>query len=343
MNTKHEDNALLEQRGLRLSAIGALGMAALGIGFSFPTGSEAVLLDGLFSLIGFAVGLVAMRVAALVARPDDESFHFGYAAYEPMLNMAKGLLIAFVTLFAFISAIGSIFDGGREVEGSMAVVYALIAGIGCLVIAFTLRSIGRRTNSPLLEVDAKNWLMDGLISGAVAVAFGIVVLLKSSSFASWVPYTDPAIVILLVLLTLPIPVQIIRANWNQLLGRAPNLELQNEARQRVDQALASHPGLTPHIRLLETGRHAYVQLYITLGEEAKFETIDDLDRLRSEIHNTVAQGDSTISLDVIFTRDPRWTARSLRADDNSDNQPPLHNVDPSPDESQQEPESGRTS
>jgi len=291
--------------------IGSLGMAALGIGFSFSPGSQAVLLDGLFSLIGFAVGLVAMRVASMVARPDDESFHFGYATYEPMLNMAKGLLIAFVTFFAFLSAVFTILDGGQEVQGGMAVAYALVACVGCLVIAFAQRNIGRRTNSPLLEVDARNWLMDGLISGAVAVAFVVVVLLRASPFASWVPYADPAIVILLVLISAPIPVKIIRSNWNQLVGRAPGSEIQSEARSRVTEAVGRHPGLTPHIRLLETGRHTYVQLYITVDDGAPFKTIEDFDRLRTEIHAAVTRDDAAIGLDVIFTRDPGWIKRTV--------------------------------
>ena len=96
------DNATLEKRGLWLSILGALFMAGLGIGFAILTSSDAVLLDGLFSLVGFVVGLVSLRVATLVRRPDDEFFHFGYAAFEPMLNLTKGLLMAFVTLFALV-------------------------------------------------------------------------------------------------------------------------------------------------------------------------------------------------------------------------------------------------
>ena len=124
-----------ERRGLLLSVYGALFMGALGIGFALLTGSQAVLLDGLFSLIGFAVSLVAMRVATLVRRPDDERFHFGYAAYEPMLNLSKGLLMLLVSLFAAAAAVVAILAGGREVRGGIAVIYALIAAAGCFVIA----------------------------------------------------------------------------------------------------------------------------------------------------------------------------------------------------------------
>lgn len=306
-----EDFARLEQKGLRLSAVGALFMAVLGIAFSFPTGSEAVLLDGLFSLIGFVVGLIAMRVAALVNRSDDEHFHFGYAAYEPMLNLAKGLLIAFISFFALVSAIDVIRGGGCEVQGAMAVVYAVLACVGCLVISFVQRAIGRRTNSPLLEVDAKNWLIDGLISGAVAVAFVVVVVLHGTSLAHWVPYADPAIVILLVIITAPVPIQIVRKNWNQLLGRAPEQQVQTEARRRVAEAVDRHPGLTPHIRLLETGRHAYAQVYIVVSDDAPYKTIEDLDGLRAEIHSTVAGDDNAIGADIVFTRDPAWVTRSI--------------------------------
>ena len=158
------DHEKLEKRGLVLSIIGALFMAALGFGFAVLTSSDAVLLDGFFSLVGFAVGLVSLRVASLVRRPDDEIYHFGYAAYEPMLNLTKGLLMAFVTIFALVSAIQVVFHGGREVQAGWASIYALIAAAGCFAVAVSQRALSRRTGSPLLAVDSKNWLIDGLMS-----------------------------------------------------------------------------------------------------------------------------------------------------------------------------------
>ena len=212
-------------------------MAALGIGFAMVTHSQAVLLDGLFSLIGAVVAVLTLRVATLVRKPDDESFHFGYAAYEPMLNLSKGLLIAMVGLFALVVSVDVILQGGRPVRGGVVVIYAVIAAAGCLLIALIQHRLARRTESPLLEVDSRNWLMDGLISGAVAVAFLIVVLLEGTALAWFLPYADPAVVIVLVVLSAPLPIGIVRTNWSQLLGRAPGPEIQREARSRVDEAL----------------------------------------------------------------------------------------------------------
>jgi cation diffusion facilitator family transporter len=310
-----QDKLDTERRGLLLSVGGALGMSALGFGFSAATGSAAVLLDGIFSLIGFAVGLVAMRVATLVRRPDDESFHFGYAAYEPMLNLCKGLLIAFVSLIAAIAALDTILRGGREIAGPLAVVYAVLAALGCLAVSLVLRRLARRTVSPLLEVDARNWLIDAALSGAVAVAFVIVVLLEDGPLARYVPFADPAVVILLALLTAPIPIQIIRSNWDQLLGRAPRRDLQDEAHRRVRRGLAGTSGLEPRLRILEMGRTFYVQVYLVLDPAHATTPVEELDRIRERVWESVTEGEPDIGVDVVFTLHPRWVRRSTGASD----------------------------
>ena len=308
----HEGDAAArtERRGLLLSVVGATFMAALGIGFFVLSHSQAVLLDGVFSLIGGVVGMITLRVATLIRRPDDDHFHFGYAAYEPMINLGKGLLIGAVTLFALIVAVDAILQGGRPVRGGIAVVYAVVAAAGCLTIWLLQRRAARRTGSPLLLVDSKNWLVDGLISGAVAAAFLLVVLLEGSSLEWLLPYADPGIVVALSILSAPIPIMIVRSNWNQLLGRAPDAEVLREARRRVDEALEGVEGVTPHLRVLETGRTYYLQVYLLVSDEAGLGGVEGLDRIRERVHRSVLRDDAEVGLDVIFTRDPVWWQRT---------------------------------
>lgn len=299
-----------ERQGLQLSIAGAISMAALGIGFFFFTDSEAVLLDGVFSLVGIAVAMITLRVSTLVALPDDEHFHFGYAAYEPMLNLAKGLLIVLIGVFAAISAVGTILDGGREIRGGLIVVYALIACTGCLAIAFIQRRIARTTGSPLAKVDAANWIIDGAISGAVAVAFLVVVLLEGGKFDHLLPYADPVVVILLMIVALPMPIAIIRTNWRQLLGRAPNRELQQEVHREIDGALEGIEGVTAKLRMLETGRSFYLQVYLVLDDDAEIGTIEELDALREKILQAIWDESPDVGVDIVFTRDKRWARMS---------------------------------
>ncbi len=116
-----------EKKALKLSAGMALFMAALGITFGLLTQSDAIMLDGFFSLVGFAMAVVTIRVAWLVQQPPDEHFHFGYAQFEPFLNTVKGLLMLGVSGFAVAGAVDALLHGGRDLNAALAVVYAIIA------------------------------------------------------------------------------------------------------------------------------------------------------------------------------------------------------------------------
>jgi len=83
----------LERRALELSIVGDLAMDVPGVGFSVTTGSQAILLDGVFSVVNMVIDSFTLRVAAVVRRPDDPRYHFGYACFEPLTNTIEGLII----------------------------------------------------------------------------------------------------------------------------------------------------------------------------------------------------------------------------------------------------------
>ena len=119
-----------EQRALKISVAAALFFALLGFGFALLTHSEAILLDGIISLVGLGVSLLTLFVARLVELPGDDTFPFGYAHFEPMLNVFKSLIMVTVCAFALVGAISSILQGGNILTAGIAIIYALIATIG---------------------------------------------------------------------------------------------------------------------------------------------------------------------------------------------------------------------
>src|SRR6187431_2040732 len=122
---------MAERGALLLSAGAALALGLVGVAAALLTGSGAILLDGLFNLCFFATALLALRVATLVARPDDERYPFGYLFFEPLINTGKGLLILGVSLFALFDAVSAILAGGRVVVVGPAMVYAAVATVAC--------------------------------------------------------------------------------------------------------------------------------------------------------------------------------------------------------------------
>ncbi len=83
------DDVRLEQSILRRSVWAGVFQSIFGLGFFFIMSSQAIMLDGFFSLVAVGVDLLVIRVAGLVSQPDDRSFQFGYGIFEPMLNLGS--------------------------------------------------------------------------------------------------------------------------------------------------------------------------------------------------------------------------------------------------------------
>ena len=295
-----------ENRLLRLSVWMNLVWAALGIGFGLATESTAILLDGFFSLVGFAMALVTLRVASLVVQPPDEHFHFGYAQFEPFLNAVKGLLMLGVAAFALVAAVSALVHGGTQVNPGLAVVYAVLAMVGCFVVGGIQRNAAMKLGSPMLAVDAKNWLVDGAMSAVVAVAFGAAAILARTRWAGFVPYVDPLLVIMMVLGILFVPIGILRKSLREILAFAPPADLQADIRRRVDGALAGLPLESREVRMMKVGRFLYVLNQIVVSPECRSGRVGDLDTVRARIADAMEGVEPTPVVDTLFTEDAKW-------------------------------------
>ncbi len=111
----------------------------------------------------------------------------------------------------------------------------------------------KRLRSPLLEVDSKNWAIDGLLSGVVAVVFVLALRLERSRFAYVVPYVDPVLVIVLIVAIIAVPIRTIREGLREILAFAPETAVQEEVRRRVGSAIEDLPLASSHVRMMKVG------------------------------------------------------------------------------------------
>jgi cation diffusion facilitator family transporter len=300
-----------EHAALKLSAVTSLFFALLGIGFYWLAQSEAILLDGFFSLIAFTLGLLTLKVARLVRRPDDERFHFGYAFFEPLLNTIKGLIILVLCAFALASAMSALFRGGRELSLGYAVLYSIVASLGGFLVAAVQKRAARRNASPLLEVDAKNWLIDGGISSGVALSFLVAWFIEGTAWSYVVPYVDPFLVVAIVVVMIRIPLTTIKDNLGELLQVAPEPTVQQEVRQRFDRAIKDYSFAKTYLRMVKIGRYFYLMIHILVPREFRLSGVKDLDAMRAHIANHMKGIRPNLILDTIFTADEAWATDSM--------------------------------
>ena len=300
------NNHQLEHLALQLSTWGALGLALLGITFGLVVPSEAIMLDGFFNLISFVMAGISLWVAWLVKQPDNEYFQFGYASFEPLINLIKGLLIALLSLIALVSAIDALLHGGRLLDAGIAIKYAAIAAACGLVIALIQTEIAKKTGSPMVKVDAKNWLVNGLISLSIGFAFILVGFIEDSQWSGFVPYADPTIVTTIIILTSPIPIEISLDNIRQLLLGSPQSAMRQHIEQLFQSAIEDIPCTKKMLRMTQIGRYLYLHIYWLLPENFELTSVRQLDLIREKIEAVLKQEYSDLNIDIIFTQDEQW-------------------------------------
>ena len=312
--TRDSDSSQAEQKALAFSTIGYLGMAALGIGFAISTRSEAILLDGVYSFVSAGASLAAARLARRIDRPRTELFHFGFAHLEPLLNTARGFLILAIAAFAFVSAIDALLHGGRPIAAGVALIYGGSAAALCLLMSWKQRRLAKRIGSPLLVVDARNWLVDGILSLGAGLAFLAAFLLEGSAWSRFTPYVDPALVTVLVRVMAPIPLLTLWENLREVLQVAPERDEQREVTSRVEQALSDLPTREIQVRMAKIGRFFYVMTHVVLPHDWEPPRVTELDDVRCRIAKALEAVPLRVVTDTVFTADARWALVSDQRD-----------------------------
>jgi len=264
------------------------------------------MLDGLFSLLSFIMALGAIRISRLVYEPGNPDFQFGYAGFEPLFNIVKGLIIIFISLLALYSSVMAIHAGGRIINIGWALIYAIVVSIFCFAVFAILTRVARKTGSPLVKVDAKNWLLDGLITVAVLLGFLLSYFAQETRWEWMIPYTDPVVVVVLVVLSLPIPYLIIRDGLKELLLGAPNVELQQKLRKTLDPIFTERGYQSHGIRVAKTGRMIYIYIIVLLQEQQTDPAVSQQDEVRKALTLSVSDFYPDVEVDLFFTRDEQW-------------------------------------
>ena len=297
-----------ERQTLLISAAGNVLIGIVGIIFAIFSSSQAILLDALFNLTYFATGLFTLKVATLVQQGDDERFPLGYAFFEPLINGLKGVLVLGVSIMALAGAVQSLFIGGRAIAAGLAIGYGIFAATACWLLAIVTRRGAKRTGSPLVLADAENWLVNGAISSAVLLAFISILFIRKTPLDFMVPYIDPSLVIIVVLISISVPVRMAWQALMELLNRTPSPKIVEQVEEIVKKCTAKLPVQMLYVRVIQPGRTRMVMVHLVLPADFHIEGLPSLDAVRIKTLNELKNAHLATVLDVVFTADPTWGA-----------------------------------
>lgn len=295
-----------EQRVLKFSIGVTVAVSATGFVGGLLVGSQAILFDGVYSLVDVALTLVALAVLRLVAREESPRFQYGYWHLEPMVEALGGAILALACIYALANSIIGLTTGGHTVKAGPALAWASLLCVSNLAMAAIVRVYAKRLQSGLLWLDVRAWLLSGLMSLAVVVAFAIALLLRDGEHAHWIPYLDPLVLAAISLAVLPVP---LRGAWRamrEVLQVAPDT-LDARVQEVMSAFVAEHGYLDFTSHVAKMGRMRFVEIHILTHPDTVIGSIGNVDALRDEIAERLDARGSDFWLTIDFTADPAWT------------------------------------
>ncbi|WP_112321597.1 cation transporter [Oceanibium sediminis] len=301
----------LEGRSLGIAMWGNLFMAAAGLVAGVLSNSNAIMMDGLFSLIGFASALLARRISRRVEAGPDKARPYGYAADEAIFSTFRSLSLLGLVLFAVTNAIKNIYNylngmAPEPLSFAPMIVYFVGIGITCTTLwafhYFTWRKTGK--NSAILRLEAKAAMFDAMITAAAGAGLGAIYFFQDGPLAPIAPIGDSVIVMLLCLLALGSYVREFRGGLGELAGASASAGHLATVRRALRPAIAEDGGKLQDMSVMKLGRTFLVTAYYNPGRPITAAEIDSLN-LRM-IHDARAALAGADVLLVITEHRRRW-------------------------------------
>lgn len=285
----------LEHRALSISKWGNLFMGVAGILTAWLSHSQAILVDGLFSGIGFIAAILAARVARSANLPADARRPLGYAADESIYKVFRALSLIGLVTFASTNAVLSItayFNGDPMPEllyGPM-IIYFVVISLVCFGLManhhFAWKATGSR--SDLLQMESRAALFDGIVTVAAGIGLGAMPFLKDTPVGFITPIGDSLIVLLLCGLVVGRYLSDFKAGLGELAGVGAAEDTVAKARSVIEQAISATGGTLVDLSVLKLGRTHQVVAYYHPDAPVSAARIDQMTRQgQSELAGTL--------------------------------------------------------
>ncbi|GGE19607.1 cytochrome c551 [Polymorphobacter glacialis] len=293
----------LEASLLQWSIVATVFVAAAGVIIGLLAGSMSIVFDGLFSVVDAAVTVLTLIVARLLASEGNHRFQYGYWHLEPLVMALNSSILIFVCGYAFLNAVMGLMSGGQTPAFGIGIVYAVVVGASCFFMVFYLKARNERIESELIGLEIQGWLMAGVITLALLLAFCGGLLLKGTPWQWVVPYVDPAVLALLAPVLLLAPLQTARQAFGEIFlitSKAVHIEIKDA----VAAVLARHGFHDFQSYAVEVGRARFIEVSILVPPDMPARPVAEFDEIRHEVGNALGGIGPELWLTIMFTGDP---------------------------------------
>lgn len=256
-----------EKRAMSVSLYANLLFVVVELVMAMVTGSQAVLLDGVYDGVEFLMLLPSVFLIPLLYQPSNEKYPFGHMQMETVFIVVKGIIMLSVTVGLIFNSIRTLITGGHSIDFGMVAWFELFAAVLGIAVTLYLVRKNKNMNSPLIAVEMQGWKIDSMLSLGMTVAFFLPMLVRFDWMDKISPYLDSILTIVLSMIMLPEPIRTVFSGIRDLLLISPEEETVEEIKEIVEPIIKESKCTEIYYDILRTGRKLWISAYITLNKD----------------------------------------------------------------------------
>ncbi len=282
---------------LQLATVLTIIYAIIGVAIAVMTDSMTLLLDGLYSIADVIVSVIAIFVVKKIHEPPNKHYHYGYAKYEPLMTAVDGILITTICVGSTVTSIQDLIHPEHMDHIAVAVIYSFISFFVCIGIGLYIKTMGKKCDSEILKAEGELWFIEGIISIAVFVAFGISWMLERMGITGiGTQYIDPIMCIILSIALIYKPISLIKGSFQDLVDASPDA-LQNDIWKAVNECKEQHSLDNVHsVRIRKAGRYVFVSVCFATQQNLLLKRMHEIsDLVTKRIQSVCEKADVFVS------------------------------------------------
>jgi len=298
------DIDIIENKALRIGIFLSFIMALAGWTTYYFTDSQAMLLDGNFSMISVVASIIALIISKR-KHEKTKTFPFGSYVYESLFIFIKGILILGVIFFAGVQNIMKIIDfmNGVEIEPikvDLILYYVAFITLLCFGLFLYFRSMNHKVGfqSSILKIETQSALVDGALSLGIGIVFIVISLIPENSPLAFMTSIGDAIIVLIIcLLFINMPLKIIRDAFIELGG---GVLQDNPSKQLIEKAIDASlsPAFVKQASYIsKLGSSYFIAVFVT--SESGVIHLDSIETFRKDVLKLLHPQFQNVKIEVI--------------------------------------------
>lgn len=287
---------------LKLSVVAGFIVAGLEFCFSYLTKSQALFVDGIFSVAEVIIALIFIILLPLIYKPATEERPYGYTQLENVFLIIKSSALIIITMSLIKDNIIIMINGGNETNSMLIGIFEVVVSIMCIVV-INILSKGKKEGMtvPVLDAEILTWKIYLYSCLGIGAAFFMQIIISATSFEWVCKYIDPLVAVIMALIMLPELFKMLFKSSKNIVLLTPNNETSNWIKKVTENQINNDSLTVTYYECVQTGRQIWVNIYIK--KENEIVNVEKLKVIREKLLTEIQKKFQNISLEISLDLD----------------------------------------